>query len=53
MEKYPQKILSINLEELTNNSEIISKKIYSFCDLEWSEKILDLNKILFHIDSFF
>ena len=41
--KYPEKILSINLEELTNNSEIISKKIYSFCDLEWSEKILDFH----------
>ena len=38
--KYPENILTVNLEELTNNSELISKKIYSFCSLEWSEKIL-------------
>ncbi len=38
--KYPENMLTINLEELTNNSELISKKIYSFCGLEWSEKIL-------------
>ncbi len=38
--KYPKKILTINLEELTNNLELISKKIYSFCNLEWSEEIL-------------
>ena len=39
--KYPEKILTIDLEELTNDSKNISKKIYSFCELEWSEQILD------------
>ncbi len=38
--KYPKNILTIDLEELTNNLELISKKIYSFCNFEWSEKIL-------------
>ena len=40
LKKYPENILTIDLEELTNNSELISKKIYSFCGLKWSEKIL-------------
>ena len=47
--KYPDKILSINLEELTNNPEEQSKKLYSFCNFEWSAKALDyhLRKDLF------
>ena len=41
IKKYPEKILPINLEELTNNSETTSKKIYSFCNLKWSKEILE------------
>ncbi len=39
--KYSNKILRINLEDLTNNPNQISKKIYSFCNLKWSQKILE------------
>jgi tetratricopeptide (TPR) repeat protein len=42
--KYPQKILSVPLEELTEKGEIISKKIYKFCSLEWSYKVLEFYK---------
>ena len=41
IKKYPNKILSLDLEELTNKPEEISKKLYSFCNLEWSEKALN------------
>ena len=41
IKKYPDKILSIHLEDLTNNTEETSKKLFSFCDLEWSDKILN------------
>ncbi len=44
LHKYPDKILSVNLEELTNNSKSISKRIYSFCELKWSEKILEFHE---------
>ena len=39
-EKYPGRILTVNLEELTNSQEKISKKIYNFCNLEWNAKAL-------------
>ena len=39
--KYPDKIFNIQLEELTNNVEEISKKLYSFCGLSWSEKVFN------------
>ena len=42
--KYPKKILNVELDELTNNISDISKKIYSFCNLEWSESILNFHK---------
>lgn len=42
--KYPSKILKINLEDLTNNPEAMSKKIYSFCDFEWSDEILNFEE---------
>tara|TARA_B100000780_G_C21109651_1_gene448343 strand:- start:93 stop:1559 length:1467 start_codon:yes stop_codon:yes gene_type:complete len=38
--KYPDKIFSLNLEELTNNPEAVSKKMYNFCNLKWSIKAL-------------
>ena len=39
--KYPDKILSINLEELTNKPVEISKELYKFCNLKWSNKVLE------------
>ena len=41
--KNKNSILSISLEELTNNPEKISKIIYKFCNLEWDEKCLDFS----------
>ena len=41
VKKYPSKIFSLNLEELTNKPEVTSKKIYSFSNLKWNEKVLD------------
>ena len=38
--KYPTKILSIDLEELTNKPEEVSKRLYKFCGLNWSENVL-------------
>jgi hypothetical protein len=35
------KIFLLDLQELTNNQEIISKKIYDFCNLEWNVKVLE------------
>ena len=42
--KYKDKILNINLKDLTNNKKIFSKKIFDFCKLEWSESVLDFYK---------
>tara|TARA_B100000989_G_scaffold240224_1_gene187088 strand:- start:430 stop:1866 length:1437 start_codon:yes stop_codon:yes gene_type:complete len=33
-------VLFVNLEDLTNNPEINSKKILNFCELEWNENVL-------------
>ena len=44
LKKYPNKILSLDLEELTNNPEETSKKIYSFSNLKWNERVLDFHK---------
>ena len=33
----------MHLEELTNNPEEISKKLYSFCNLEWSNEVLNFH----------
>ena len=42
--KYPEAIIDINLEELTNNSENISKDIYRFCGFKWNEDALNFYK---------
>ena len=39
--KYPKNILSVDLEDLTNDSEKISKLIFKFCDLKWSKNVLN------------
>jgi len=43
VEKYPDQILPLDLEELTNKPEETSKKLYSFCNLKWNERVLDPN----------
>ena len=42
--KYPEKIMDIDLEELTTESEKISKKIFNFCELKWTSRVLDFYK---------
>ena len=42
--KYSNQILTIDLEELTNNQEIYTKKIFEFCNLTWTPKILKFYK---------
>ncbi len=42
--KYPQAIMDIDLEELTSNSNKISKEIYKFCGLNWNKDVLNFYK---------
>ncbi len=42
--KYPNFIFDINLENLTKDSEKITKKIFEFCDLTWEAEILNFYK---------
>jgi hypothetical protein len=43
-QKYSNQILTIDLEELTNNQEIYTKKIFEFCNLTWTPEILKFYK---------
>ncbi len=42
--KYPDKILDIKLENLTEDNENIVKEIFNFCNLDWNAKSLSFNK---------
>jgi len=42
--KYSDKILSVDLESLTKNQVMYSKKIFEFCKLNWSPDILNFYK---------
>ena len=42
--KYPEKIMDIDLEKFTNESEVDGKKIYEFCGLKWDNKYLEFYK---------
>ncbi len=42
--KYPDKILDIKLEDLTEDNEKIVKEIFNFCNLDWKNKLLNFNK---------
>ena len=48
--KYPEKILNIDLIKLSNQKEIESKKILNFCNIKFSKEFLkiDKNKELFN-----
>ena len=39
--KYPKKIFSLNLKELTSKPEETSKKLYNFCNLKWDYRALN------------
>jgi tetratricopeptide (TPR) repeat protein len=43
-QKYSNQILTIDLEGLTNNQEIYTKKIFEFCNLTWTPEILKFYK---------
>ena len=42
--KYPDKIMDIKLENLTEDNEKIGKKIFNFCNLDWNNKSLNFSK---------
>ena len=42
--KYPDKIMDIKLENLTEDNEKIGKKIFNFCNLNWNNKSFNFNK---------
>ena len=42
--KYPNKIMDINLEDLTISQDKLTQKIYNFCNLKWSKKSLEFYK---------
>ena len=42
--KYPEKIMDIKLENLTKDNENIVKDIFKFCNLDWNEKLFNINK---------
>jgi len=42
--KYPDKIMDIKLENLTKDNEKIVQDIFKFCNLEWNEKLFNINK---------
>ena len=43
-QKFGNQIYSVDLSELTRNSVEISKKIFNFCNLEWTVKSLEFHK---------
>ena len=42
--KYPNFIYDLNFENFTNEPEIESKKLMSFCNLPWNKKCLEFYK---------
>ena len=42
--KYPNFIFDISLENLTKDTEKITKKIFEFCDLTWEAQILNFHQ---------
>jgi|TARA_B110000027_G_scaffold130260_1_gene152812 tetratricopeptide (TPR) repeat protein len=42
--KYPKKIYSVQLKDLTNNSFDISKQLFKFCQLDWDKSSLEFYK---------
>ena len=42
--KYPDLIMDISLEEITNNKEKVTKEIFRFCNLDWKPEVLEFYK---------
>ena len=42
--KYPDKIIDVNLEDLTNNKIKESKKIFKFCQIQWSDDYVNFKE---------
>lgn len=42
--KYPEKILNIDLVKLSNQKEIESKKILNFCNIKFNQEFLNIDK---------
>ena len=42
--KYPDKIIDVDLNKLTNQKELETKKILNFCEIKFKEDFLDFNK---------
>ena len=42
--KYPNIIFDVNLEDISNESEQITKQIFNFCGLKWEKEILNFYK---------
>ena len=42
--RYPNEIFSVSLENFSKNPRKISKQIYEFCDLRWSENCMNFYK---------
>ena len=42
--KYPDKIMDIKLENLTEDNESIIKNIFNFCNLDWNNKSFNFKK---------
>ena len=42
--KYPKKIYTVELEELTKDPVRLSKDLFDFCNLEWDQKCLEFYK---------
>ena len=42
--KYPEIIMDIKLEEFTEKSELLTKRLFDFCELDWSANILKFYK---------
>ena len=36
--------MNINLEELSSNPQLVSKNLYKFLDVKWSQDVLKFNK---------
>ena len=41
---YKNNLINIDLKKLTENQDLFNKKIFEFCNLEWSDKILNFYK---------
>ncbi len=44
LNKFSDEIFVLDNEELVNNQESVSKKLISFCNLEWEEQCLEFHK---------